>query len=417
MKKYFDFLNKSVTPYHAVENIKAQLISNGFTELYEGDAWELTEGGKYFVIKGGSSVIAFVKRGIGFMIVASHSDFPTLAVKGEEKSGLYCKLSVEKYGGGIMYSFMDRPLGVAGRVAVSTESGASVRLVDLDGCSVVIPSVAIHMNRDVNDSCKLSAAKDMLPLASLGGRSLMKAIADRLSVSEDSIISHDLRLYNKQQATAFGMSEEFLLSSRIDNLISAGASLAAFLEAGTEQTPVLAVFDNEEVGSSTKQGANSTFLQDTLRRISGGEEEYLRALASSFMVSADNAHALHPNYPELSDRENAPVLGGGVVIKYNSNQAYTTDAVSDAVFRAVCNKGKVKLQRFYNRADMRGGSTLGSIANTKVSIPTVDIGLPQLAMHSAAECCAVSDIVELERAMKAFYNSTLTVRGNDITVK
>lgn len=414
-RKYFDFLNKSVTAYHAVKNIKDELIGYGFTELYEGDAWELTPGGKYFVCRNGSSVIAFVNRGGSFMIAASHSDFPSLAVKNSEKMGLYLKLAVEKYGGGILYSWLDRPLGIAGRAAVSTEKGIELRLVNIDK-SVIIPSVAIHMRRDVNDGLKLNPAKDMLPLAGITDVSLEELVAKAVGADEKSIIAHDLYLYNKAEATLAGFDNELIISPRIDNLISARASLLAFLDAKTEATPVLAVFDNEEVGSSTKQGAASTMLHDVLRRISLSEEDYCRRLAGSFMISADNAHALHPNSPELADKDNAPVMGQGLAVKYNSNQRYTTDAASDGVFRAICQRAGVKLQKYYNRADVAGGSTLGSIANTKVSISTVDIGVPQLAMHSSVETCAVSDVHGLEAALRAFYNSTLTVKGNEINL-
>ena len=413
---YFDFINKSVTPYHTVENIKRELIAGGFSELFEADRWELAAGGKYFVTRNGSSIVAFINRGGSFMISASHSDFPALAVKGGERSGAYLKLSVEKYGGGILYSWLDRPLGIAGRVAVSTDDGVEIRVVDFGETSVVIPRVAIHMRRDINDKCKLNPAKDMLPLAGLCG-SFKEKLASLCETSEEKIMSYDLRLYNKEKATLAGFGEQIVIAPRLDNLVSVIASLNTFLASETESTPVLAVFDNEEVGSSTKQGANSTLLHDTLRRISENESEYCRRLAGSFMVSCDNAHAIHPNYPELADKENAPVMGEGVAVKYNSNQAYTTDAVSDAIFRTVCKKADVKLQKYYNRADMIGGSTLGSISNTKVSISTVDIGIPQLAMHSSAESCALSDIAELEKALAAFYNSNLTLRGGKITIK
>ena len=415
-KRYFEFINKSVTPFHAIENIKAELVENGYTELYEADSWSLAEGGKYFVCRNGSSILAFVNRGGSFMIAASHSDFPALAVKGSEKLSAYLKLSVEKYGGGILYSWIDRPLGVAGRVVVSTESGVKSRAVDMGEFSAVIPSVAIHMRREVNDGVKLSPAKDMLPLAGLSG-DFKASLAKCAGCEEDKILAYDLRLYNKARATLVGLDNELVLAPRLDNLISARASLISFLDAETESTPILAVFDNEEVGSSTKQGANSTLLADTLRRMCDNDEDYCRRLAGSFMISCDNAHALHPNFPELADKDNAPVMGEGVAVKYNSNQAYTTDAVSDGVFRTICNKAGVKLQKYYNRADMLGGSTLGSIANTKVSVMTVDIGLPQLAMHSATETCAVSDIESLESALRAFYNSTLEVKGADISIK
>ena len=409
MKNIMNFLDKSVTAYHAVENAAAMLVNNGYSELFENQTWKLEKGGKYFVRRGGSSIIAFKNRGEGFAIVASHSDFPAFAVKSVEGGAGILKLCVEKYGGSILYSWLDKPLGIAGRVMVSVKGGAESRLVDLGRAAAVIPSIAIHLRRDVNDGVKLSPAKDMLPIISTaGGVDLRSAVCKALSVKEEDILSSDLRLYCGERAEVTGVGGEFLLAPRIDNLISVILSLNAFVEAETENTPVFAVFDNEEVGSSTKQGANSTFLSDTLKRISSSEEDYMVRLAKSYMISLDNAHAKHPNAPELSDSDNnAPLLSGGVAVKYNANRAYATDALSDAIFRKICEKAEVKLQKFYNRADMIGGSTLGSISNTKVSIPTVDIGIPQLAMHSATEFCAISDIKEMQKALSAFYCATV----------
>lgn len=420
-KELVDFINSSPTAFHTVDSIKAMLLAEGYTECLERDIKSFSDGGKHFVIRNGTSIIAF--RGSctgGFMICSSHSDTPTFKVK-SESSGTYVRLAVERYGGSILYSWLDRPLSVAGRAVIRTESGVATRLVNIDKDLVTIPSVAIHFNRNVNDGYKFNPAVDMLPLAGTAAASgkLMAIIADSLGVDKDAIISHDLLLYNRDDGKVFGVDDEMLLSPRLDDLACVYSSLRAFLDAdeNTGAVPVLAVFDNEEVGSETKQGAASTFLDMTLSAISGSEENYRKALDESFMLSADNAHALHPNHPELSDSGCAPLLGGGVVVKYNANQRYTTDAVSDAIFRTLADRVGVRVQSYANRADMPGGSTLGSIANTLVSVKTVDIGLPQLAMHSAVETVALSDVGDMVGVMKVFYSSALTVYGDEIKIK
>ncbi len=414
------FLKEAKTPYHAVGVIKERLLAEGYEELYESDSWSLCDGGKYFTVRGGASIIAFRNEGFGFMVTATHCDSPSFRVKGELEGRDYIRLDVEKYGGPINYSWLDTPLSVGGRIVVKTEGGVEARLADIGDKTVVIPSLAIHMRRDVNDGCKLNVASDMIPLASLRTSEirLLDLIAESAGVDKCDIISYDLQLFSAAEPVLVGLSDEFLLSSRIDDLSCVWGCLEGFLSAQKAGScPVLAVFDNEETGSHTKQGAASTFLRDTLMRVSGSEEEYNRRVASGFMVSADNAHAFHPNHPELADKENAPTLGGGIVIKYNANQKYTTEAVSDAIFREVCRMAGAEVQSFYNRADMVGGSTLGSISNTKVSLRTVDIGLPQLAMHSCTELMAMRDAELLVLAMKKFYSTDLEVKGESIKIK
>ena len=412
----FDFIKKSPTAYHAADTVAKILVENGYTELYEGSHWALNDGGRYFVRRNCSSLIAFrtVKGARGFMIAASHTDSPTFRVKlSGEKGGAYSRLDVEKYGGMIYYSWLDRPLSVAGRVVVATEGGVECRLVNLDCDLVSIPSLAIHLNRGVNDGAKLNPATDMLPLYSTGGGSLEAKICDAAGVTPDKLLSHDLFLYNREQGRVFGANGEFILCPRLDDLESVYASLEGFLGAGDcASVPVFAIFDNEEVGSETKQGAASTFLFDTLSRIAG--DDYRPILASSMMLSIDNAHALHPNHPEMSDGANAPLLGGGIVVKFNANQRYATDALSDGIFAAICAREGVKTQRYYNRADLPGGSTLGSISNTRVSVPTVDIGFAQLAMHSATETAAVSDLEPMVVATRAFFSTSLAADGEKI---
>ena len=414
------FIDNSPSAYHTVESVRNQLVSAGFTQITPADSSAYTDGGKHFVIIGGSSIIAFEGKGAGFMITASHSDSPSFRVKnGYELHSTYNRLSVEKYGGMIHYTWLDRPLSIAGRVVVSTDNGIEERLVNLDKDSMIIPSVAIHLNRGVNDGAKHNPAVDLIPLLGRNNSSVESALAEKLSVNPSDIISHDLFVYNREQGRVCGISDELIVSPRLDDLQCVHASLRGFLEAPANQNAVkvLAVFDNEEVGSETKQGAASSALYDTLKRIAGTEDKYYAMLENSFMVSADNAHALHPNHPELSDKENAPLLGGGVVIKHNGNQRYTTDGVSEAILRSIGAKAEISFQHYYNRADIPGGSTLGSIATTKVPLISVDIGLPQLAMHSATETAAVSDYIEMEKLITAVYSSSLIKNGTKTEIK
>ncbi len=421
IKGLFDFISKTPTAYHTVSAVKERLLSLGYKELCNGGDEPLEEGGRYFTVRNGSSVIAFRYNGKcgGFMIAASHSDTPSFRVKmSPELEGAYTRLATEKYGGSIHYSWLDRPLSVAGRVITESESGIREQLVDLNSPVCVIPSVAIHLRRNVNDGVALNPAVDMLPLfGKRGAGTLTSLIAEKLSVSEGDIISHDLFLYAMDEPRFIGRAEEFILSPRLDDAGCVYTSLEGFLAAeDTDSTPVLAIFDNEEVGSETKQGAASDFLLTALRRIAG--DRLPAMLARSFMVSADNAHALHPNHPELSDAKCAPTLGGGVVIKFNASQRYATDGISAAVFEKICKRRGVPVQYYYNRADLPGGSTLGSISDTKVSIPTVDIGLPQLAMHSAVETVGTCDIDLMTEALSEFYSSTLVpVEGGYEIVK
>lgn len=416
----FEFIKSSPSAYHAVDSVKKMLDAQGYTELYECDRWKLTVDGKYYVIRNGTSIIAFrtVREARGFMICASHSDAPAFRVKmTAETVGAYTRLEVEKYGGMIYYSWLDRPLSVAGRVLVKTPEGMESALVNIDRDLLTVPSLAIHLNRGVNDGAKFNPAKDLLPLYAMNGQKgdLVASVAAQLGVRSESILAHDLFLYNREEGRRVGKEGEFILCPRLDDLGCVYSSTVAFLGAGASHAvPVLAVFDNEEVGSETKQGAASTFLRDTLFRISGSDAALSVALENSFMVSADNAHAKHPASPEMSDPDNAPVLNGGVVIKYNANQRYATDGFSDALFRTICERAGVKVQSYCNRADLPGGSTLGSISNTRVSVPTVDIGLPQLAMHSANETAGADDVDSMVRALTEFYSSSLMKKGTKV---
>ena len=418
VNELIDFIKASPSAHHTVDSVKHALLAEGYTELCESNPEAFSDGGKHFVIRGGSSIIAFKGKGDGFMICASHSDSPCFKVKDELAGARYTRLATEKYGGMIHYTWLDRPLSVAGRVVVKTPTGVKSVLVNLDKAALTIPSVAIHLNRGVNDGYKFNPATDLLPLlgtAEVKG-ALMTALAVQANAKPEDIISHDLYLYNAEEGRVIGINDELVLAPRIDDLGCVYASLRAFLDAPeSKNVSVLAVFDNEEVGSETKQGAASTFLDMTLGAIAGNR--YSQMLHNSFMVSADNAHAIHPNHPELYDGTNAPHLGGGVVVKYNANQRYTTDAISDGIFTTLAERAGAKLQKFSNRADMVGGSTLGSISNTRVSVSTVDIGLPQLAMHSATETAAVSDLTDMVKVLTALYSSSLERVGDEIIIK
>jgi len=417
-EKLFDYISKAKNAYFAVAAVKERLVAEGYCEL---DPFfdELVDGGKYFVTKNGSSVIAFryKKNMNGFMICASHSDSPSFKVKfNRQKGSDYTRLEVEKYGGMICYSWLDRPLSLAGRVSVKTAKGIESRLVDINRDLAVIPSVAIHFNRAVNEGYKFNPASDMLPLIAVGDVDILECISDELSVPASDILAHDLYLYVRDRGRCIGYNSEMLLAPRLDDLACVYASLEAFLSADeSDACPVLAIFDNEEVGSETKQGAASSFLSDMLSAIGGAS--YQKMLASSFMISADNAHAKHPNHPELSDPRNSPVMNGGVVLKYNANQKYTTDSYSAAVFKILADRAGIRVQDYSNRADMPGGSTLGSISNTRVSVPTVDIGLPQLAMHSAVETCGASDVSDMVSVIRELYSSSLSKNRDSTDVK
>ena len=420
-RRLLAFLGASPSCYHVVENLRRELLASGYEQLWEAQPWQLAEGGRYFVVRGDSSVIAFrVPRRdfTGFMIAAGHSDSPTFKIReaAETPSAGGClRLSVEPYGGMVMRSWMDRPLSVAGRVMIREGKRIVSRLVNVDRDLLVIPSVAIHMDREANKGTVLKANVDMLPLFG-GGEpgAFRRIIAGSAGAVEEDLLSTELFLYPRTPGTLLGAEEEFVASPRLDDLQCVFGCLRGFLAAeDSASVPVLCVFNNEEVGSGTMQGADSTFLTDVLERVSGGlgqsGEEYRAALANSFLVSADNAHAVHPAHPEYADPGEAPVLNGGVVLKYNANQRYTTDGVSAAVFRQVCREAGVPVQRYSNRADLPGGSTLGNISTAHLSVYSVDIGLPQLAMHAAYEVAGTQDTAYLVRAMTAYFGRSFRV--------
>lgn len=420
-----EFLQESVTPFHAAATAESWLRAAGYTRLEEADYWNLEPGKGYYVTRNGSSVVAWrvPEHAIGgWRIVASHSDSPSWKVKNDRVENDGCRrLSVEGYGGMIMPTWLDRPLTVGGRVIVKTEDGIESRLVCIDRDLLVIPSLAIHFQRDVNKGHTYNPQVDMQPLwGPADSRTLTDLMAEELGVDPADILDTDLQLVTRQTPTQIGPDGEFFMAPRIDDLECAATTLLGFLDAAAETdsacAPVWAMLDNEEVGSSSRMGAESSYLRDVLDRIieavphSG--QAMPRALANSFMLSADNAHATHPNFPQKSD-PCAPVrLGGGVVLKYNASQKYTTNAVSGAVFRAVCQKAGVPVQVFTNRADEAGGSTLGNLQSHTLPIPMADIGLAQLAMHSAVETASVADAEAMTKAAAAFYRVHLRALGD-----
>ena len=426
VKELFSFIESSPSVFHAVENMKRMLEEEGYIQLLESRRWELFEGGKYYVIRNGSSIIAFriPKRDfVGFQIMASHSDSPSFKIKEQpemETEHAYVRLNVEKYGGMLMAPWFDRPLSVAGRLIVREQGRIAVKLVSVDRDLVLIPNLAIHMNRKINEGVALNPQVDMLPLfGQENARDLFwPLVAQAAGASPEQILSADLFLYLREDSRIWGAEREFLSSPRLDDLQCAWACAKGLLDCKESRSiPVCAVFDNEEVGSAAKQGADSSLLQDTLLRISTGigrtAEAHQIALASSMMASADNGHAIHPNHPEKADKTNHPHLNGGVVIKHSANQKYTTDSISSGLFQTICQKAEVPVQVFTNRSDVAGGSTLGNLSNKHVSLNTVDIGLAQLAMHSPYETGGVKDTWYLLRALTAFYQTVISCDGSD----
>ena len=427
------FIKKCPTPFHTAAVLKEELEKAGFIYLPETEAWSVMPGSRCFTIRGGTSLIAFQvpeDQPRHFQITAAHSDSPTFRLKHHPylpAAGHYVQLNVEKYGGAILSPWLDRPLSIAGRVVVrSASSGEEVyclktRLVNLDRDLVLIPNLAIHMNRRVNEGYEYHVQKDLLPL--LGDETsegkLEEMIARELDIEKEQILSSDLFLYNRTPGSLWGAGMEYVSSPKLDDLQCVFAGLKAFLAGGhTGTVSVFAVFDNEEVGSLTKQGADSTFLSDSLERLwqalKQRPEEYPEAVAGSFLISADNAHALHPQHQDKSDPVHRPFMNHGPVIKYHAGQKYTSDAVSGAAFEMLCEKAGVPWQVFHNHSDQPGGSTLGNLSNAHVSLNAVDIGLAQLAMHSPYETAGTRDTLYLIRALGTFWQSDLQIEEGGV---
>ena len=417
------FIEQCPSCFHVIAYWKERLEEAGFCELPERAKWRVQAGGKYYVTRNDSSLIAFcVPAGKvkGFHMIASHSDSPTFKLKESPEMAVeehYIRLNTEKYGGMILSTWLDRPLSVAGRVAVREAGEIVTKLVNVDKDLLVIPNLAVHMNRDINKGMEYNPQVDMLPLYGCRAEAqwgagdaprLMREVAAAAGVREQDILGHDLFLYVRDKGRVLGAEGELVLSPKLDDLQCVFASMEAFLETSPkEYVSVCAVFDNEEVGSSTRQGADSTFLEDTLLRVSEGlgadNDTRLGWIAESFLISADNAHAVHPNHPEKADPTNRPYLNGGIVIKYHGGQKYTTDAVSAAKMKDWCERAGVPYQTYANRSDILGGSTLGNISTAHVSVSSVDIGLAQLAMHSAVETGGARDTEYAVKAFREFY--------------
>ena len=402
------FLDSAHSVYHAVAGLVWELEAAGFTCLSESQQWHLTPGGKYYITRGGSALVAFQipeEKPFGYRISAAHSDRPTFQIKEKgELTGKYTRLSTEKYGGMLLAPWLDRPLSVAGRVVVETEEGLESRLVDIDRDLMLIPNVAIHMNREVNNGYKWDLKTDLTPL--LGGEDASGKFWQLLEeIAGGRIMGHDLYLYVRQNAAVWGVDQEYISAAALDDLQCAWCCTQGFLASQPESSvSVLSIFDCEEVGSQSVQGADSDLLSRALQRISDALDlDHSRMLSQSLLVSADNAHAQHPNHPEYADPENAPLVNRGVVIKFNACRSYATDGVGSALLRRIAEKAGVPLQTYYNKADVPGGSTLGKLSVSQLSVPTVDIGLAQLAMHSCYETAGVRDTEYLVRLMAEYY--------------
>lgn len=425
IRSLMEFLDRSPVNYYAVSTAATMLDAAGFTRLDAAESWSLTPGGRYYIVKNMSAIFAFtVGTGApseGFRIIAAHSDSPTLRIKPRAEmvaEGGVVKLNVEVYGGPILYTWFDRPLSLAGRVALRGDDPLHPRLelVKWDRPLLTIPHLAIHFNRTVNEGNRISAQKDMLPVVGIvrekteaEGR-LVSLIAEALQCEPSDILDFDLSLYDTTPACLVGLDNEFITSGRLDDLSMVHAAIVSLTEAASTpcaQTRVAAIFDNEETGSGTKQGAASPVLASLLDRVvasqGGTSEDYLRAVERSFMISADNAHAFHPNYPEKYDPTNHPVPGGGPVIKINARCKYMTDAETAAVFRSVCEAAGVPCQYFVNHSDVAGGSTLGNILTSQIPLRGVDMGEAIWAMHSVRETAAAIDHTYTISAFTKFF--------------
>lgn len=428
LRDLMNFLDSSVTMFHAINECEKVLQKSGFTYLPENEKWNINKG-KYYTKRNSSSLIAFdiAEGDYHFQISAAHSDSPTFKLKDKpiiEANG-YLKLNVEGYGGMINATWLDKPLTLAGRVMVNTDKSIETRLLHIDRDLLIIPNVPIHFNREINKGFAFNNQVDMLPVFSAGNlkeADFDNMLAKELNVEPEAILAKDLYLVNRQKAAVIGFDNELISSGRLDDLECVYTSLRGFVEAENKNhINVFAVFDNEEVGSVTKQGAMSTFLASTLDRVNTAlgksKEEYYRAIAKSMLISCDNAHAVHPNHPELFDVKNRPVLNQGIAIKESANQKYTTDAFSRAILKKILEKKDIPYQTFANRSDIAGGSTLGNLSNTVVSMNAVDVGLPQLAMHSAYETAGAKDVGYAFETLKAFFEANIDIKDDKVAVE
>lgn len=423
-KELIDFIYESPSAYHSANTVKTILDNEGYSELNECDKWNLNKGGKYYVMKNHSAIIGFVVgdgelEEDGFRMIGAHTDSPTFKIKpnAEIAEGKYLKLNTEVYGGPILSTWFDRPLSIAGRVALKGKNilKPEVKLFDAKKPLLIIPNVAIHMNRNVNEGFNINAQKDTLPFVGLINEKLekenflLKLISENLGVEQSEIIDFDLYLYEYEKGCLMGLNEELISTGRLDDMWMVFAGVKALLNSFvSKSTKVIVCLDNEEIGSRTAQGANSTLLATILKRISMGlgkdDEDFFRSLASSIMISADLAHAVHPNAAEKHDPTNKPVLGGGPVIKIAASGSYSTDSYSSAIYMNVCEKAGVPYQKFVNRSDVKGGSTIGPMAAANLCIPVVDMGAPLLGMHSIRELATVEDNAYTVKSFTEFFS-------------
>lgn len=424
-QKLIDFIDKSTSAYHAVDELRQKLEIAGYSELDLTEKWNIQKGGKYFTIKNGTAIFAFelgtgdlATDGISF--ICSHSDSPGFKIKPNPEitvENTYLKLNTEVYGGPIMSTWMDRPLSLAGRVMVEGASPLKPETlyISIDRPIMTIPNLAIHLNRSINEGIALNKQKDMLPLVKMVNDKmedknfLIKLIASELKISPESIIDFDLTLFDTTKGCLLGADEEFISVGKLDDLAMAHASIEALIDTPpTAKTKFVAVFDNEEVGSGTKQGAGSPVLRHILQRLNmlvgGDTEDFQRMIYNSFMISADMAHAVHPNISEKHDPTNRPYINKGPVIKIHANQKYTTDGESGAMFMSLCKAADVPYQIFVNRSDLTGGSTLGNVSIGQIDIKCVDIGNPMLAMHSVRELGGVADQSYIQTVFEKFFS-------------
>ena len=421
--RLINFIDNSPNAYYCINNIKNILLDNEFEQLYENEVWKLNNNKKYFVIRNDSSLIAFKTtnkvENTGFNLVATHTDSPSFSIKSNADifENQYLKLNVDKYGGVINYSWLDRPLSLAGRIITLNNGVYEKRLINIDKDLLVIPSQAIHINREVNVKNELNNQIDMLPIMALdNNKSLKDVITENIDGNINKISDYDLYLYNRDKGKKVGINNEFILSPRLDDLSSVYPALESFINSNNNNSiNVVCAFNNEEIGSLTKQGADSTFLIDSLSRICKSLNiDLFITLSNSFLISADNAHAIHPNVPSKSDPTNKVLLNNGVVIKHHIN--YTTDSLTSSLFKGICDDANVPYQEFACRADMKCGETLGGISQSHVSIDSIDIGLPQLAMHSANETIGTKDVTYMYKSLLEFYSTTFIKNKDKVTI-
>lgn len=421
IKQFFEFLQAANSPFHAVDYLKNELIQNGFAELKENDSWTLDKKGRYFVVRGGTSLIAFCLDGkdpldSGFKMVGAHTDSPCLKVKNKPERFVngYLSLGVEPYGGIILSSWFDRDLSIAGNISYLDEKGKlNSKLIDFKRAVGVLPNLAIHLNPKVNDSASINKQTDLPVLIMQADKnkkiSFRELISSEIGFSKKEtmkeILDFDLNFYDVQGPSLIGMNKEFVVSQRLDNLLSCFVGLKALLEKKKPNPALLILNDHEEVGSNSLSGAAGTFLTSILERICPSREAYRRTLANSLLVSVDNAHGVHPNFPAKHEDNHRPILNQGPVIKINANQRYATSGATSSLFRAICRKAKVPVQSFINRSDLGCGTTIGPISSTTVGVETLDIGVATFAMHSLRETCGAEDIWYLFKALKSLFET------------